>query len=92
MSTAKQPANHFYASSVAMWATTTPERDLRQLIELMDSDGYPYNLFFIPHPHDTPYDIKFYQPQIEGAVWVGFFETKERGKTKRTPMRFRVTA
>jgi len=74
----KEPVQHFYASSVAQWATTTPERDLRQLLKLMDEDGYPYNLFLVPAAHDAPYDIRFFQPQVEGTQWLGFFEVKEK--------------
>lgn len=77
------PNNHFYASSVATWATTTPERDLRELIALMDAEGFDYNLFFIPHPHDTPYEIRMYQPQIEGAQWCGMFSPNKKTRKQR---------
>lgn len=77
--TANKPKDlHFYASSVAQWATTNEKRDLRQLIKLMDKDGYPYNLFLVPLPHDANYDIRRYQPQVEGAQWLGYFEVKEK--------------
>lgn len=69
---------HFYAASVASWATTTNERDLRQLLTLMDKDGYAYNLFLVPCPHEMLYDIKMYQPQVVGAIWLGFYEVKEK--------------
>jgi hypothetical protein len=69
---------HFYASSVAQWATTTDERDLRQLLKLMDKDGFSYNLFLVPVAHDAQYDIKMYQPQVDGTQWLGFFEVKEK--------------
>lgn len=72
----EQPNNHFYLSSVAAWVVSTPERDLRDCIKMMEKDGFGYSIWFVPHPHDTPYQIKFYAPQIEGAVWCGFFEKK----------------
>jgi hypothetical protein len=71
---------HFFAASVAQWATTNEERDLRQLLKLMDKDGYSYNLFLVPVPHDTDYDINWFQPQVEGTQWLGFFETKKGKK------------
>ena len=74
-------STHFYASSVAAWVTTTPERDLRQLIKHMERDGFSYNLFLVPLPHTANYDIKMYQPQVEGTQWLGFFETT-KGKKK----------
>ena len=74
-----EPVQHFYASSVAQWATTTPERDLRQLLKLMDKDGFSYNLFLVPVAHDAQYEIKMYQPQVDGTQWLGFFSVK-RGR------------
>ena len=74
-------STHFYASSVAAWVTTTPERDLRQLIKHMERDGFSYNLFLVPLPHTANYEIKMYQPQVEGTQWLGYFETK-KGKKK----------
>jgi hypothetical protein len=66
--------HHFYAASAAMWATTTPERTLQDLLKLMDKCRLAYNLYLVPVPHDTDYDIKFFQPQVEGTQHLGTFE------------------
>lgn len=71
---------HFYAASVVQWATTTPDRDLRQLLKLMDRDGHPYNLFLVPVPHDATYEIRWFQPQVEGTQWIGHFVSKKGNK------------
>lgn len=68
---------HFYASSCAQWATTTPDRDLAQLIELMLKDKYPFNIFMVPGAHDAVYEIKMYCPQVEGAEWLGTFNKED---------------
>lgn len=65
--------HHFYASSVAQWATTNDTRDLRALLKLMDKDGYGYNLFLVPVKHSEAYEINRYQPQVEGTQWLGYF-------------------
>jgi hypothetical protein len=73
--------HHFYASSVATWATTTDTRDLPALLDLMNKDGYTYNLFRVPGKHDATYTIKMYQPQVKGAEWLGTFTVpKKRGR------------
>jgi hypothetical protein len=72
----REPQQHFYASSVAKWATTNDKRDLRQLLRLMDKDGYAYNLFLVPLEHTASYEIRMYQPQVEGTQWLGFFTAK----------------
>ena len=69
---------HFFAASVHDWAQTPDERDLRDLLKLMDKLGYGYNLFLVPLPHDATYDISFYQPQVEGTQWLGFFEGEKK--------------
>ena len=67
---------HFYASSIADWATTNETRDLRALLKIMDKFGYSYNLFLVPLPSSATYKINCYEPEVEGAVWLGFFEAK----------------
>ena len=71
-----QNNQHFFAASVMMWAQTTPECDLRELMKLMDKEGYGYNLFLVPLPYDSQYEINLFQPQVEGTKWLGFFDKK----------------
>ena len=78
----EKPNNHFFASSIAQWATTTDHRDLRDLIKLMDQDGYAYSLFLVPGSHEANYEIRMYQPQVEGTQWVGYFEPKKTAKKR----------
>lgn len=68
---------HFYASSPATWAITTPSRDLAQLIELMQAEGLTFNLYMVPGPCDASYDISFFQPQVKGTQWLGTFDMKK---------------
>jgi len=42
------------------------------------NDQRQYNLFLVPLDHTASYDIKMYQPQVEGTQWLGFFEPKEK--------------
>jgi len=78
-----QARQHFFAASVAMWAITTPERGLRELLRMMEEDGHGFNLFLVPLPHDVNYSIAFYQPQVEGAQWLGYFDVQDnQGESK----------
>lgn len=75
-----QPHNlHFFAASAFDWAQTTPERDLREVMYIMEKYNHSYNLYLVPVPHDTPYEINFYQPQVEGTQWLGYFEVNKKG-------------
>lgn len=78
---AKQKAQanqHFFAASTWDWAATTPERDLPALIKYMEKQGRGYNLFLVPVSFDTDYEIAFFQPQVEGTQWLGFFEGESK--------------
>jgi hypothetical protein len=70
--------HHFFAASALDWATTTPDRDLQALLKLMDKQRNTYNLYLVPIPHDTPYEINFYQPQVEGTMHLDTFTFKTR--------------
>ena len=69
--------HHFYASSSATWATTNETRDLQQLLKLMDKEKFTYNLYLVPVPHNTEYEIKWFQPQVEGTIHLGTFTFKQ---------------
>lgn len=69
---------HFFAASAATWATTNDERNLQQLLKLMDRERNAYNLYLVPVSHDTDYDINWFQPQVEGTQWLGTFTFKQR--------------
>ena len=73
---AENQAMHFYASSASTWATTGPDRNLSELLELMNKEGLIYSLWMLPVPPDTPYSIEGYQPKVEGAQWVGVYVRK----------------
>lgn len=76
---------HFFAASVTTWATTNESRDLRSLLKLMDKEGYDYNLFLVPGDSNSNYEIRLFQPQVEGTQWLGFFKHKQgRSTAKRS--------
>ena len=78
MTQAQQPEaeQHFFAASPFDWATTTDTRDLPALIRLMEKFGHGFNLFLVPLSHEDEYTVNFYQPQVEGTQWLGYFDKK----------------
>ena len=47
----------------------------------MEKYGHDYNLYLVPVPYDTPYDITFYQTRVKGTQWLGYFEVN-KGESK----------
>lgn len=74
----KEPKHHFFAASAFNWCASTPDRNLRDVVRIMEKYGHTYNLYLVPVPHDTPYDINMFQPQVEGTQWLGCFEVKKQ--------------
>ena len=72
--------HHFCAISALQWATTNDARDLPDLLDLMNKDGYTYNLFRVPLPHTAEYGINLYQPQVPGTEWLGTFTAPKKGR------------
>jgi len=70
---------HFFAASAFDWCASTPTRDLREVISIMEKYNHSYNLYLVPVSHDTDYEINWFQPQVEGTQWLGFFEVNKKG-------------
>jgi hypothetical protein len=75
---------HFFASSIATWITTTDMRELPDVIKMMEHEGYPYSLFWVPGDWESNYEIRNYAPQVEGAKHLGLFvPAKNKPKMKK---------
>lgn len=61
---------HFYAASVGAWRTSD---NLDELITLMKAGDMAFNIWYVPVPNDAPYEINFYAPQVDGAIYLGFY-------------------
>ena len=73
-----QAKQHFFAASTSTWMATTPDRNLSQVLKLMEKEGQGFNLFLVPLPYDADYEISFFQPQVEGTQWLGYFEGEKK--------------
>ena len=62
---------HFFASSIATWMTG---EDPEKIIKNMKTERFNFNLFFVPVPLEQDYEIDFYTPQVDGAVFLGSYE------------------
>ena len=67
---------HFYASSLATWVTGKDPEEVLNRLRKEDDYRLGHHLWFVPVPESTPYEIIYYQPQVEGAVFLGFYHTK----------------
>jgi len=52
-------------------------------MKIMDLDKVPYALWYLPVPSETHYEIKFYAPQVEGALYMGTMGGKKKRVSKK---------
>jgi|SanBayMetagenome_1026888.scaffolds.fasta_scaffold07961_3 hypothetical protein len=81
---------HFFASSVADWIVTNDRRELPDIIEFMEKEGYAYTLWMVPGDWKTNYMIEHYAPQVEGAQLLGHFAPKNVRKKKYKEMENKI--
>jgi len=80
---------HFYVSNCFEWRTGT---DLAKLMTWAQKYGKAsrmtknpdYWAFYIPLNEKEPYDINYYQPVVEGATYLGTYDSKGRIGNKVT--------
>jgi hypothetical protein len=61
---------HFFASSIGTWMVG---ENLDDLVAKMKRDGLAFNVFYVPVPKDSGYEIRMYAPKVEGAVFIGYY-------------------
>ena len=66
---------HFFAASFCMWKVDT---DIEKLIRFMKKEKFAFNLWLVPVGVDVDYDIEFYKPQVEGAVFLTTIHPKTK--------------
>ena len=70
--------HHFFASSASTWMATNETRGLHDVIKAMEKEGLLFNLFLVPVAHTAEYEIRAYRPRVDGVVWLGTFDPKEK--------------
>tara|TARA_R100001440_G_C2467674_1_gene111081 strand:+ start:342 stop:641 length:300 start_codon:yes stop_codon:yes gene_type:complete len=58
---------HYFASSIYQWIT---DNDLYKVMRHMEKGKAPYNVFWVPLDEEEPYEIEYYQPQVDGIVHI----------------------
>lgn len=74
---------HFYVANSYEWRTGT---DLTELLKWAQKYGRSWGLkskpdywaFYLPLPASANYEINWYQPQVDGAVYLGSYDSKGR--------------
>ena len=66
---------HFFAASMREWRV---DQDIERLIRRMKKDKYAFSLWYVPTAVEQDYDIEFYKPMVEGAVFLTTIHPKTK--------------
>jgi hypothetical protein len=62
---------HFYAANAGTWRVNN---NVEELIKEMRTDKLGFMLTYVPLPIASNYEINFWTPQVEGVVYLGYYE------------------
>lgn len=71
---------HFFVVNCGSWRVSRPDLGLPQLLRsftnLGDCEFGEFEVWLVPGKWDSDYSIKFYRPQVVGAVCLGRFDKR----------------
>jgi hypothetical protein len=74
----KQPTFHYLVTNPFEWESGD---DLHELMQRFDKKGYTYWVWYVPGDKtQTAYEIRFYQPQVEGSFVLAQVEKKPKAR------------
>jgi hypothetical protein len=73
----KQPTFHYLVTNPFEWQSGD---DLHELMKGFDKKGYTYWVWYVPGNEKAAYEIRFYQPQVEGSFVLAQVEKKAKRK------------
>jgi len=73
------PDQHFFVCDACTWITDANiEKAIKRLRKERNAARHnkpkSYNVFVVPLPETTSYDIDMYQPQVDGTQYLGNFD------------------
>lgn len=65
---------HIYGQNIAEYYCN---ENILEVIKWFEKQKLVYSLWYVPVPKDASYGIEFYQPQVDGAKYLGSFKNKK---------------
>ena len=65
--------HHFYANNYAEWITSDNLHEVIKYFTKQRNVKSPYTVWLVPGAKNSTYEIKWYAPQVEGAIVLGTY-------------------
>jgi hypothetical protein len=69
---------HFYGSNFMEWKTSSNLQEVIDHFRTKENDGHNFAVWYIPLSSDSTYKMSWYEPQVEGRVYLGSYNKKKR--------------
>ena len=69
---------HFYGSNFMGWKTSINLQEVIDYFRIKENAKHNFTLWYVPVADDIPYEINWYEPQVEGRIFLGGYNKKQR--------------
>jgi hypothetical protein len=60
------------------WRTSTNLQEVIDHFRTKENARHNFNLWYVPVADDVNYEINWYEPQVEGRIFLGVYNKKKR--------------
>ena len=69
---------HFYGSNWMEWKTSTNLQEVIDHFRTKENAKHNFVVWYVPLPTSSTYQIEWYEPQVEGRIYLGSYNKKKR--------------
>jgi len=69
---------HFYGSNWMEWKTSTNLQEVIDHFRTKENAKHNFVVWYVPLPASSTYQIEWYEPQVEGRIYLGSYNKKKR--------------
>jgi len=69
---------HFYGSNWMEWKTSTNLQEVIDHFRTKENAKHNFVVWYVPLPTSSTYQIEWYEPQVEGRIFLGSYNKKKR--------------
>ena len=73
-----QPQFHFYGSNLMEWKTSTNLQEVIDHFRTKENAKHNFAVWYVPLADNVEYEINWYEPQVDGRIYLGSYNKKQR--------------
>ena len=69
---------HFYGSNFMGWKTSTNLQEVINHFRTKENAKHNFAMWYVPLADNVEYEINWYEPQVDGCIYLGSYNKKQR--------------